>query len=165
MHIVGYDAKVAAAHGYVIKKTAAGVEYSVKANATTTQKQAAAANAVAATISPDTTGVVEGNCGESWVTLTHGKKHAGSLSTGFDVIDPAVYYDWCVSVIDQNGASVEYWGPSAYDSAEWSGSTGVSLSGYATAQVESDSYVVLVTGAECTSGGPEAHATFASWGP
>src|SRR5580704_10981411 len=81
MHIVGFNAAVAKAHGYEIRTNARGMQYSVK---------------IGSKESPDSDPVVYGRCGDSyiyynWIGYRSGSPHYGaSTFTGYDVIAPAV---------------------------------------------------------------------------
>src|ERR1700760_546612 len=77
MTITGFDATVAKAHGYTIRTNAQGQQYSVKSGA-------------AAAVSPN--GVIDGNCGTSYIYEYAVGNHAVDIQTGFNIDAPAVAY-------------------------------------------------------------------------
>lgn len=148
-HIIGFDAAVAKAHGYVIKKDASGREYSVKASAAGLSSSAAPAE------------TKDGNCGDSFLEYTAMGSKQATVYTGFNLIgSTAYYYDWDVAVTDSAGTGTkEFYG--ALDS-DWSWSTMWltvhSVTGYSYARVVYG-YAYQLDGAICYSELPAAEIT------
>ncbi|HEX6526108.1 MAG TPA: hypothetical protein VF070_39770 [Streptosporangiaceae bacterium] len=69
MHIIGFNAAVAKAHGYVIRTDSHGRQYSVKAGAP-------------AGVRPDDNPVIDGNCGYSFMWYSARGNHTVFVSTG-----------------------------------------------------------------------------------
>lgn len=146
MTIVGFNAAVAKAHGYVIRTDAQGRQYSVKAGAPNV-------------VSPDNT--VYGNCGSSYLYEYAIGLDQVEIETGFTVNTPAVAYWWEYSMRDGGGTSSHTragglaarssWG----DNERW----GALTRGPASAWVDSGSDAILVNGDVCTSGGPSDSTT------
>jgi hypothetical protein len=146
MTIVGFNAAVAKAHGYVIRTDAQGRQYSVKAGAPNV-------------VSPDNT--VYGNCGSSYLYEYAIGLDQVEIETGFTVNTPAVAYWWEYSMHDGGGTSSHTragglaarssWG----DNERW----GALTRGPASAWVDSGSDAILVNGDVCTSGGPSDSTT------
>ena len=146
MTIIGFNAAVAKAHGYVIRTDAQGRQYSVKAGAPNV-------------VSPDNT--VYGNCGSSYLYEYAIGLDQVDIQTGFNVNTPAVAYWWEYSMRDGGGTSSHTragglaarrsWG----DDERW----GALTRGPASAWVDSGSDAILENGDVCTSGGPSDSTT------
>ena len=146
MTIVGFNAAVAKAHGYVIRTDAQGRQYSVKAGAPNV-------------VSPDNT--VYGNCGSSYLYEYAIGLDQVDIKTGFTVNTPAVAYWWEYSMRDGGGTSSHTRAgglaarPGWDDKERW----GALTRGPARAWVVSGSDAILVNGDVCTSGGPSDSTT------
>jgi hypothetical protein len=146
MHIAGFDAAVARAHGFRIVMRN-GVWMSVSS----------------AHLSSGPLNTVGGDCGKSWIYLTgtHLEYH---YYTGFSVNTPAVEYGWQVSIVgpysyDNNRT----WGGGLLFRTTWrapgSGDYNVPVddSGYYDGKViPSGSWALLDNGGYCVSGGPSS---------
>jgi hypothetical protein len=141
MHVVGFDAAVARAHGYVIRTDSRGRQYSVK--------EGTKAGAVPATI-------VYGNCGYSWMFYDALGNRTVQVSTGFDVYAPAVLFWWQYTMVDNGGTST-HTHPGVTFSYSWSTPPDVwggMTPGYSFAFVNASSYAILSNGSICSSLGP-----------
>ena len=146
MHVVGFDAAVARAHGYVIRTDAHGREYSVKAGA-----------------SPDVTpdNLVWGLCGFSYLYYNALGNSKVEVNTGFAVAGLAVIYWWKYWMQDLGGTSSHIHSggldfQSSWDTTDtWPGMT----PGPSTAWVDTGSDAILSSGAVCSSGGPSDTTT------
>lgn len=146
MHISGFDAAVARAHGFsIIMRN--GVQMSVPSAHLAS--------------GPDNT--VGGNCGKSWIYLT-GSHLEFHYYTGFSVNTPAVEYGWHVSIVGPNSYdNNRTWGGGLAFRKTWrapgSGDYNVTVddSGYYDGKViPSGSWALLDNGGYCTSGGPSS---------
>jgi hypothetical protein len=142
MRIVGFNAAVARAHGYVIRTDSHGRQYSVKAGAAT----AATPN-----------NRVYGNCGSSYIFETPVGNHAVDIGTGFDVNTPAVAYYWKYWMADGGGTSSHTVGPNGLlrrthwgENDRW----GALTPGPADSWVDSGSDAILENGDVCSTAGP-----------
>jgi hypothetical protein len=144
MHIVRFDAKVAAAHGYEIRIGENGRQYSVKVGTA----------AGAGTVSP--ANQVDGNCGSSYVYYTARGNSSASISTGFNLFYPADSYWWFVRINDAGGQNNHIYAGGLGGSYGWSvfDVVGGLSHGYSQATVSTASSALLVNGGVCTSGGP-----------
>jgi hypothetical protein len=148
MHVTGFDASVAAAHGYVIRTAADGKQYSAK--------QGAAAPAA----TPEN--VVGGNCGYSYVYEYGIGNRAIELYTGFSVIAPEVGGHWQVRLHDRGGTSFRNYNVQPSGNGIWQIDQviGGLTRGPAQAIVSSAaSFTILDNGAVCYSGGPSDTTT------
>lgn len=141
MKIVGFDAAVARAHGYVIRTDSRGRTYSVKAGA-------------AATATPDN--VVGGNCGSSYLWEFGVGNHAVDVQTGFSVNTPAVIFWWKYWMRDPGGTSNHTFGGGLNFEYGWKDDSrwGALTPGPANAWVDGGSDAILVDGVVCTTAGP-----------
>ncbi|MFF7993400.1 hypothetical protein ACFZDG_26840 [Kitasatospora xanthocidica] len=166
LRLTGYDAAVAEAHGYVIKTTADGMQYTVRKNATPAEDVTAQAKAVALwgkSVKP-APGVAaqpashdEWNdvCGKAWLDGDAVGGRAIKVSSGFNLLpgQAAVFYYWHVHAVDGGGVSNHAWGPSGlWDRQEWHGTwaPGGLTMGSAYTRLDSDtSYATLDDGSVC----------------
>ncbi|MBR7833689.1 hypothetical protein KDL01_10465 [Actinospica durhamensis] len=152
--IIGFDAAIAKAHGYVIKKDAQGREYSVKASEAGLSQSALA-------LQPQNEVTLSGNCGSSFMEYTAIGSKKATVYTGFSLVgSSAYYYDWDVAVTDSAGTGTEEF----YDylDSDWSWSTiwltSHSVTGYSTARVVYG-YAYQLDGGICYSELPAASTT------
>ena len=148
MHIVGFDAAVAKAHGYQIRTNAQGLQYSAK---------------IGSVASPDSDPVKFGACGDSYIyynAIGHrsvNPRYIASTFTGYDVTAPVVEGTWQATYHDNAGSGTvtdysatngtPYWS-TEYDTLH-------STSGYSWGEVDPNrAFVVLDNGGLCYSGGP-----------
>ena len=147
MHSVGFDASVAAAHGYEIRTTSDGKQYSVPRGAP-------------AAVAPHN--VVSGDCGRSWVWEDGIGNAAVSLDTGFNVYTATVGRQWNVILDDNGGTSTQGFsgGPTG---AYWDSSRTVGGltrgPGYAHINSNGSNFAILIDGNVCYSGGPSDSTT------
>ncbi|MFF2820483.1 hypothetical protein ACFVT9_33780 [Kitasatospora cineracea] len=170
----GYDKAVAQAHGYTIKTSPQGFEYSVINNATPAQDQAAQAKAAirwgkaAPTTAPglvhpnDYGDIFSPTCGTAWISGNAVGNLSVDISTGFTLLpgDKAIFYFWKVYLADPGGTSHLQWGPTGLaDRNSWAGhkTVGGLTVGNATATVSTESYAVLIDGSSCNAGPAIAH--------
>lgn len=141
MRIVGFDAAVARAHGYVIRTDSHGRMYSVKAGAAT---------------GPTPDNQVYGNCGSSYLYETAVGYHAVDVQTGFSVNVPAVAYWWRYWMNDPGGTSSHTFGGGLATRYNWADDSrwGALTPGPASAWVDGGSDAILVDGGVCTTAGP-----------
>jgi hypothetical protein len=147
MQIVGFDAAVAAAHGYRIRVDAHGVRYTARRGSTA---------------SPDADPRVWGSCGDSYIYYKAvGSRRASphyeaTYDTGYDVIDLVWDGYWQASFVDADGVGTLSWKYAANGTPSWStsGYTFHTPTGYSWAEVDPSSWVELDNGAVCTSLGP-----------
>jgi hypothetical protein len=143
MKIIGFDAGVAKAHGYVIRTDSHGRQYSVKAGATTGA-------------TPNT--IITGDCGSSWIYYSAMGGRRVSVDTGFTVNTPAVWYWWEYWLVDNGGVSShQYYGGLALRT-RWSNTSiyGGMTPGYSYTYVDSASEAVLDNGGVCYTASPSA---------
>ena len=144
MRVVGFDKKVAAAHGYDIRRAANGEHYSVKRRARSAAPSATASN------------VVGGNCGFSYVYEYGIGNRAIELYTGYSVIRPVLRWRWQVRLDDRGGSSYRNyagWG----NRGIWQDDRvigGLTRGGARAIVIRANSWTLLNTGAICSSGGP-----------
>lgn len=147
MYVVGFDASVAAANGYEIRTDSQGRQYSVKIGST-------------AKVSPYDTGIINGNCGTSYITFTSIGNNKANFQTGFGVfLGAAVYYGWYVSITNPFGSTAYSWGGGLFFRSTWESPVTTYYTpyfGYTIAAVSTSSYATLSNGAICYSGGPQA---------
>ena len=158
MTITGFDAAVAAEHGYRIVQLPDGRQASVPV----AQSRAVELG----TVLPNGQDTKYGSCGYSYVELYALGGAAAHFLTGFHVTHAALSYHWVVHVHDNGGNSYPHWGggflPAKHD---WVVNSGKFLTyhltrGPAYAQVDSEwSYALLDTGGICSSAGPIARET------
>jgi hypothetical protein len=147
MHVVGFNKKVAAEHGYVIRTAPDGRQYSVKKGSPVT-------------VSP--ANVVTGPCGYSYIYEYGIGNRAIELYTGFSVILPEVGGSWRVRLSDRGGTSFKGYGVSPSANGIWQIDRviGGLTRGPAQATVVSgSSFAILDNGEVCTSGGPTDFTT------
>jgi hypothetical protein len=150
MHVVGFNAKIAAAHGYVIRRAADGQEYAVKKG-----------------IRPADNPVVSGNCGVSYVYEYGIGNSAVELYTGYSVeydgVTAVIESGWRVQLDDRGGTSYKSWNPAGTPAnGIWQVDlvVGRLTKGGARATVNpGNSFVILANGAYCSSGGPWSSTT------
>lgn len=152
MHIVGYDAAVAAANGYKIVTDAQGIQHSVKIGS--------------AGVVPDAVPVKVGACGSSYVFFnaaghrSTNPRYVAVVSTGYDLVGPdvapGVEGNWTVHVTDRAGVGRLFWGSAANRTFYWNATVDTfhSVTGYSTAAVDTSSWVLMQNGGFCTSSGP-----------
>jgi len=142
MHVVGFDAAVARAHGYTVKTAPDGHQYSVAKGA----------------IVPATT--VPGNCGTATMDYTATGGKAATVYTGFTVDDGAWLFSWNVAVTDNAGVGTNSWGDYLASDHQWyvTWPTHHSVTGYSWAQVTSGS-AFLDNGDTCAAAPVSASTT------
>ena len=143
MRITGFDRAVAEQHGFEIRTTADGREYSVK--------KGTARNA-----GVSTDNVVYGNCGSSYLWYDAIGGSANQIRTGFTVNQAATSYWWLVVMRDDGGQSSRNWAGGLLLRTSW-GVTSIARNmthGFSDAYVSTGSSAILWNGAVCTSGGP-----------
>lgn len=142
MHVVGFDAAVARAHGYTVMTAPDGHQYAVAKGA----------------LQPATT--VEGNCGTATMDYTATGGKAATVYTGFTVDDSAWYFNWAVSVVDNAGVGNDSWGDPLNSDSHWyvTWDTHHSVTGYSYATVTSGS-ALLDNGDACAAAPVSASTT------
>jgi hypothetical protein len=145
MHVVGYNAAIAAANGYEIRTAPGGRQYSVK---TGTPTDAAPQDEVG------------GDCGTSWLYETAQGGLTVYVETGFSVIAPTVDLYWNVTLNDQGGSSTLHY-PSRATNGYWvyNRYVGGLTAGKASSVVDPGSWAQLNNGDICYSGSPSAGTT------
>jgi len=148
MHSVGFDASVAAAHGYEIRTGPNGKQYSVPKGSPR------------ATVSPFSN--ITGNCGESWVFEDGIGNASVSLDTGYAVYTAVVARQWRVVLSDNGGQSTQNFsggGTGAYSA--WIKTIGGLTRGPGSAVIRSNgsNFAILRDGNVCFSGGPSDSTT------
>jgi hypothetical protein len=151
MHIVGFDAAVAKAHGYQIRTDAQGRQYAVTSG-----------TSLNAAVSPENR--VGGSCGASWMyynAIGHrptAPRFMANYTSGYQVILPTIAGTWLMYFQDRAGIGTITRFNATNGSTYWnnSGTTYHSLTGRSEAWVSTSSWVELDDGAICTSGGPSA---------
>jgi hypothetical protein len=147
MHSAGFDANVAAAHGYEIRTTADGKQYSVLKGA-------------ADNVTPFN--VVTGDCGRSWVWEDGVGSARVLLDTGFNVYTSTVGRQWNVILDDNGGTSTQGFSGGA-TGAYWDSSRTVGGltrgPGYAHINSNGSNFAILSDGNVCYSGGPSDSTT------
>jgi hypothetical protein len=155
MNTTGFDAKVAAAHGYKIVTYADGSQQSVPVNASDKSKKPSAIvhpqSGVNLYTAQDT---VYGDCGYSFIESDIVGTHKVNIRSGYKVKETSVYHGWSIYLSDNNGDS--YQGNSgANASASWSKWwDNLTQVGSSFEEVRTSSYALLIDGEVCTSGGP-----------
>ena len=144
--LVGFDAAVAAAHGYKIV-TVDGHQVSVKVGTNP------------AAITPQNT--VYGDCGTSSISIYNEGNKTANVYWDFTVDNPAIYYDLNVAVTDRAGTgNKEFYGWLAGDygvAGSWT-NTKHSVTGPVTATI-SWGYAELEDGEICYTEGPTDSTT------
>lgn len=146
MKVVGFNAAVAVAHGYQIKRAATGQEYSVKAG-------------VADAVTPQNR--INSGCGYAWIYVTGVQNVTVQVDTGFVVNAPATSFAWQFFLADNGGISNHSWGSGLNNQTAWhitqvyGGMTAGPVHGWVTLA----SHATLYNGAVCGSGGPESYST------
>ena len=145
MRIVGFDRKVAEAHGFEIRTAPDGREYSVKKGA---------AAVAAEDVSAQT--VVYGNCGSSWLYYNAIGNSSNKIETGFQLNQAATSYWWLVVMTDGGGQSNRTWAGGLLLRTRWGVTSTVTgmTHGFSDAYVSTASSAILWNGGVCTSGGP-----------
>lgn len=113
MMIIGFDREIANQHGYEIVDLPDGVTASVPFDRV--------ADAIAGRYRPEVGvlptnyapndvgfGLLEGDCGVSWVQLGALGASSAELVTGFDVVAPIVSMNWNVGIHDNGGSSNQH---------------------------------------------------------
>jgi hypothetical protein len=148
MHSVGFDAGVAAAHGYEIRTSPDGKQYSVPKGSPS------------GAVSPFNN--VTGNCGESWVFEDGIGNASVSLDTGYAVYTAVVARQWRVVLDDNGGESTQNFsggGTGAY-SAWIKTIRGLTRGpGFAFVRSDGSNFAILKDGNVCFSGGPSDSTT------
>src|SRR5437763_5702389 len=147
MYIGGFDAAVAAAHGYEIRMMPDGRQYSVRKGAP-------------AGFAPHN--VVPGDCGRSWVWEDGIGNASVHLDTGFNVRDAVWARSWDVTLDDRGGESSQpFSGGSSGPYWEEGRNVGGLTRGPGSAVVKGGggNFAILVDGGVCYSGGPSASTT------
>jgi len=153
MYIVGFNATVAREHGYEIRTTAQGIEYSVKIGSLAWRNQAV----------PASDPVIYGNCGDSFMfyrAIGHrstNPKYIASTDTGYNVNLPTVEGTWQATYYDNHGAGTVTQYNATNGTQNWSTeyNTLHSVKGYSWGEVDPNaSWVLLDNGGLCYSGGP-----------
>ena len=158
MNLVGFDAEVAAAHGYEIRTTPKGRQYSVPVGTPADYVPAASETAPGpATIgTPTPMGISYGNCGYSYVYV-----YETYVNTGYAVAYGVFYSKWGVKV-SSVGAYQDFNLDHGSTGPYWDFSQGITSyhqgSGYA--EVNPGSYAVMTNGGTCYSTGPQDFHTF-----
>lgn len=147
MTVTGFNVKVAAAHGYEIRTTPSGVQYSVKKGTPSTATPSIA--------HPNTT--IGGNCGSSYIDYNAVGNLSVKVQTGFNVDEPATSYWWLVVMKDNGGQSSHTWSGGLLLRTSWgvTRTFGGMTAGESDAYVSTGSSAILVDGSVCTSGGLE----------
>ncbi|WP_143267985.1 hypothetical protein [Amycolatopsis alba] len=147
MHIGRFDAAVAEAHGYEIRTSPDGTQYSVR--------KGAPADAVPMN-------EVDGTCGRSWVWEDGIGNASVVLRTGFHVRRDVVARSWRVQLNDDGGTSTQQFsgGSSGPYWEEIRVVPGLTRgTGYAVVRSNGSNFAILTDGAVCFSGGPSAKTT------
>jgi hypothetical protein len=160
MHVTGFDAAVAQAHGYKIVTYANGDRQAVPVNPRSGLPKGTLlvkASATGGTIRPENGGAdtAYGNCGESWITALQTGAHQIKLTSGFEVDLPAVKFDWDIDLTDINGTSEQ--GDSGYlaEDEEWEGTwSKLDQYDFSVDVVRAGAYAILTDGEICYSGEP-----------
>jgi hypothetical protein len=150
MHITGFNAAVAKAHGFEIRTNAQGQQYAVRIGAP-----------LNASVTPNTP-VVTGSCGQSFMyynAIGHratAPRFMANYTSGYRVILPTIGGQWVMYFQDRAGIGVITKNGATNGTPAWSnsGTTYHSLSGRSEAWVTTSSWVMLDDGLICTSEGP-----------
>ncbi|MFC8448948.1 hypothetical protein [Kitasatospora sp. NPDC057223] len=172
----GYDKAVAEAHGYTIKTSPAGFEYSVLKDATPEQDAAAQAKAAlrwgktmkkpgqgVQPIQEDYSDFISPSCGKAWLSGIAVGNLSVDISTGFEpnAGDAAIFYYWNIYLSDAGGTSHQDFGPSGLlERRTWSSHRtvgGLSPSNGRAWIDSSSSYAALLDGAYCYPGPVTVH--------
>ncbi|NII40269.1 hypothetical protein E9228_000905 [Curtobacterium flaccumfaciens] len=156
MTVVGYDAKVAEAHGYKIETDADGVQRSVPI--TEAAKKQAMKDAAATQVSKpggvSVKNIVRGNCGSSSLNIVR-YSNGVRIATSYSVKATSIQHTWNVdgSTLTKtfsNGFS------GLNNKPTWSATHDVAISGNASAHatVRAGSSALLVNGEVCAAGAP-----------
>ena len=149
MHIVGFNAAVAKAHGYEILKNSRGQEYSVKIGSRSS-------------LSPDSVPVVTGNCGASYMyysaigARSKSPKYGAHYASGYTVLYPTLEGEWYMYFVDNAGVGNidNYSATNGTISWETTGDTWHGPTGYSYGEVSTSSWALMDDGGYCVSGGP-----------
>ncbi|MFD4905188.1 hypothetical protein [Kitasatospora purpeofusca] len=154
----GYDAAVAEANGYVIKTNTAGMQYSVKKDASPQEDTAAQQKAAAkwSKVSTRPSAYAEHNdaCGKAYLDGNAIGNVSINIRTGFKLLsgDHAVFYYWKVDAVDGGGVTPKPFGPSSLAfRIAWEGNWthGGLTRGSAYTTISPESYVALADGSYC----------------
>ena len=160
MYAGGFDLAVAKAHGYKIVTYSNGDQQAVPVNPRSGLKKGPLVVRNAATrgtLAPANSGYdeVTGDCGESWIYGTQAGTDHVDLESGFTVTDPAIAYNWVISLSDANGTSHQGGSGTLAERSSWEGQwNGLYQDDYTTDQVSTSSVALLEDGTTCYSGGP-----------
>lgn len=143
MKSAGFDAKVAAANGYEIRKTRSGQQYSVRKG--TPRGSEALFD------------IVNGTCGTSWVFVSGIGNAKVQMETGYSVLMNVLSRSWRVVLVDNGGASTHSFSGGATGAvAGWTKEVSGLTRGDAFAVINNNgsNFAVLANGRICRSGGP-----------
>ncbi|MEV7042320.1 hypothetical protein [Amycolatopsis sp. NPDC051061] len=148
MRSVGFDAEVAAAHGYEVRTAPGGQQYSVP-------KGTAAGNV-------GVFNIVTGKCGSSWVYVSGIGNAQVQLDTGFSVYANVVSRQWRVGLSDNGGTSTQNFSGGATGAiSAWTRIVGGLTRGPGSAFIRSNgsNFAILTDGNVCYSAGPSDSTT------
>ena len=157
MYISGFDTAVAKAHGYKIVTYANGDRQAVPVNPRSSLPKGPVLVKNAGRLRPANSGYdsAAGNCGTSWIYGDEISTSHISLESGFDLTDPAVAYNWVISLNDANGTSEQSASGTLLERKTWEGTwNGLYQYEYTIDEVLTSSTVVLYDGSTCSSAGP-----------
>lgn len=153
MELTGFDAEVAAAHGFEIRSTASGRQFSVPVGTPDdfqpALKDTAPAPLPAGSIS--TKAAIKGDCGSSFVTVDN-----WTVTTGYTVSYGVLYSKWGVSVLSGAGTYQDFNLDHGSSGPIWDTARAINSnhSGWGSASVNGGSYALMTNGGTCYSGGP-----------
>jgi hypothetical protein len=148
MVVVGYDREIAEEHGYEIRTSPDGTEYSVLKG---TPESVTPARAGA--IQP--MGVVTGDCGSSYVNIYNPAARRYTTTTGFGVYTAAVGYTWSVNVVGPNYNYTHRWhGALALNKVFHMSSSARQVTNRGDYTAKATGWTTHVNGAICRSLGP-----------
>lgn len=158
MHLVGFDAKVAAAHGFRIVTYPDGSQQSIPANPRDGSKKASSVLRDAGVRPSFAEDTVYGDCGYSYIEADQERPHTIWMRSGF-VLKIGSYiekYYWIVELDDQNGTSYQGSNGGPLHTNAWSHTWDpLTQYGWSTESVVPDnSFVLLTDGSICTAGSP-----------
>jgi hypothetical protein len=160
MYVTGFNAAVAKAHGYKIVTYANGDMQAVPINPRsglpkgTLLVRAASPKGTIRPANGDYSAVYD-DCGDSWINGWQIGPHLINLTSGFDVVLPAVHFKWRILLSDFNGESEQGDGGFLAEDPSWSGEwENLTQYDWTVDQVENSSNVTLTDGEVCFSGGP-----------
>lgn len=160
--LVGFDAEIAAAHGYEIRTTQTGRQYSVPVGTRldyvpSFEETAPAPRTGGTGVSTQAIDVKYGQCGWSSILVTN-----DSWATEYSVTHDVLWGKWGIKIVSN-------WGVSDYNldhgagskNRRFGGTTPSQHWGAGFAQVNSGSYVQMNNGGACYSGLPKVNYEFA----